>query len=411
MTQHSIEAERKYDLYSPEAKRDIYDTYGSMRDNDPILKQIGIDGKSPIWWISKYKDVSRILKDNKTFVRDWRIVFPPDPSEQNNGIWSLIDDHMLSKDGADHRRLRILVSKAFMPRIINELRPRIQQIADELLEAVGTDGEMDLVAEYAFPLPTIVISELLGIPAEDRDRFKVWTNAVLTPNFDPASAQESMKHIQDFIAYLGHLFEKRRQQPQDDFVTNLLQAEDDGDRLTEAELYSMMFLLIVAGHETTVNLIGNAMKALFYHPEQLAALKANPTLIDTAVEEFLRFDGSVERALARWTTTDVEIDGHLIPKGSTVIAILGSANRDGEMFDEAETFDIARKATPHLAFGKGAHYCLGAPLARLETAVAINTLLARCPNIQPNVPLDSLTWRNIPGFRGLKTFPVKWDRS
>lgn len=408
MSQSHTKAERKYDLYTQKAKWEAYDTYKVMRQDDPIHKQISMDGNGHIWWVTRYEDVDRILRDNKTFVRDWRLLFPPDPDGSVDETWRLLEDHMLNKDGVDHRRLRNLVSKAFTPRIISGLRLRIEEIANELIDDVEQAGQMDLVTQYAYQLPTIVISELLGIPVEDRDKFKAWTSAVFTPTFDEESGLQAMALIQEFAAYLGALFANRRQNPQDDFVTKLIFAEENGDNLTESELYSMMFLLIVAGHETTVNLIGNAMKALWNHPEQLKQLKRHPEMIETAVEEFLRYDGSVERALVRWAIEDVVVSGVTIPRGSAVIVVLGSANHDETVIENAAAFDISRKPTPHLAFGKGAHYCLGAPLARLETAVAINTLLARLPDIHPTVPLKSLRWRNMPGFRGLERLPVAW---
>lgn len=407
MTSYARDANRKYDLYSETAKKNPYLTYAQMRDNDPVHVQPGMDGQTPVWWVTRYEDVEQALKDNQRFVRDWRLVFPPPPTQGEN-IWDLLDEHMLNKDGADHRRLRNLVSKAFTPKMIRALEPRIQAIANELIDGVIDAGEMDLVNDFAYHLPTIVIAELLGIPVIDRNNFKRWSSVVTTPIFDMEQQQEMEVHLRSFIDYIRALFAERRASPQDDLISGLLQVEEGGDRLSEAEIISMMFLLMIAGHETTVNLIGNSVKALWKNPEQLERLKTDPALMDTAVEELIRYDGPVERALVRFTIEDVELGGVTIPRGNHVILVLGSANHDPALFDEADQLDLSRQPNPHLGFGKGAHYCLGAPLARLETAVALRTLLTRLPNLQPAVPLEALIYRNVPIFRSLDRLPVKW---
>jgi cytochrome P450 len=250
---------------------------------------------------------------------------------------------------------------------------------------------------------------MLGIPAEDRDKFKVWSNALLAPQMTQESAQEALKLLTDFTTYLRTLFEKRRQEPKDDLITALLQAEEAGDKLSENELFSTMVLLIVAGHETTVNLITNAILALSRNPEQYAKLKANPELMPQAVEEFLRFDGSVERALNRFAVEDINYKGHQIKRGDPIILILASANHDETKFVKPEALELDRQPNPHLGFGKGMHYCLGAPLARLETEIALNTLLAQLPDLVLDIPEADLRWRFLPGFRGLESLPVKWS--
>jgi cytochrome P450 len=274
---------------------------------------------------------------------------------------------------------------------------------------VQAKGEMDLIADFSFPLPTIVILEMLGVPAEDRDKFKVWSNALLEPQMDAAGLEQAIQHLTDFTNYLRDLFAKRRAEPKDDLITGLLQAEEAGDKLSESELFSTMVLLIVAGHETTVNLIANATLALFRNPEQFDKLKADPSLMPTAVEEFLRYDGSVERALSRWAAEDIVWKGHHIKRGDAVMLVLGSANHDETKFADAEKLELTRDPNPHLGFGKGAHYCLGAPLARLETEIAMNTLLSRLPNLRLAVDESELRWRFLPGFRGLEMLPVRWD--
>ncbi len=400
--------ERKYELYTQEAKANAYELFATMRQNDPVHCQPGIDGETMIWFVTSYDEVEQVLRDDKHFVREARNALPPDQVYQPSPLEAMMSDHMLNKDWDDHRRLRTLVSQAFTPRRVQALRPRVQAIANALLDDVANQGQMDLIADYSFHLPTIVIAEMLGIPVEDRDKFKVWSNAALTPSLDDESVAEFMQLMQAFMAYLNNLFEQRRETPGNDLLSALLQAEADGDSLSQTELFAMLFLLIIAGHETTVSLIANAMVALWQHPDQLELLKAEPERMKTAVEEFLRYDNSVERAFNRWVTEDVMLGDQLLPKGALVIPILAGANHDPEKFAEPERLDVTREANNHLSFGKGAHYCLGAPLARLETEIALNTLLARLPNIQMSIPFSQLRWRLSPGFRTLETLPVQW---
>ena len=403
---------RKYDLYSDRFRAETYSTFAAMREEDPVLCQPGIDGETPIWFVTRYEDVMTVLLDDKRFVRDPALVLS---EEELAAFWSgipesvqFIEHHMLNKDGEDHRRLRRLVTKAFTPRMVEQLRPRIQEITDDLIDAVYERGEMDVVESLAFPLPITVIAELLGIPSADRDRFRTWSNAVVTPALSPDALAEFGSLMDDFVTYLRELFERRRAEPGDDLVSALLRVEDGGDTLSEGELFSMVSLLIVAGHETTVSLIGNALLALLEHPEQRRELERDPTMVPRAIEEILRYDGPVERALNRWAATDVELRGQTIRRGDTVIVILGSADRDPERFPEPDTLDFARDDVKHVAFGRGSHYCLGAPLARLETEIALTTLLRRLPGLRLAVPVEELQWRPVPLFRSLAYLPVTW---
>jgi cytochrome P450 len=402
----AMAAMRKYDLYSDEFRAETYAVFARMRENDPVLRQPGLDGETPIWFVTRHDDVLRVLLDDERFVRDPELAGVA--GEDLPESFAFIANHMLNKDGDDHRRLRRLVTKAFTPRMVEHLRPRIQEIADELIDAVESQGRMDLVDEFAFPLPMMVIAELLGIPHEDRDRFRAWSNAIVTPALSAEALAEFGEQMNAFVAYLRELFARRRAEPRDDLISALLQAEDAGDTLSEQELFSMVVLLIVAGHETTVNLIGNAALALLQHPEQRAALEREPVLIPQAIEELLRYDGPVERALNRWATTDVELGGQTIRRGETMIVLLGSANRDSDRFADADTLDVTRPATKHLAFGRGSHYCLGAPLARLEGEVAVATLLRRLPGLRLDIAADDLRWRPVPLFRSLVALPVAW---
>jgi cytochrome P450 len=403
---------RKYDLYSDEFRSTSYETFARMRAEDPIFCQPGIDGETMIWFLTRYEDVVAVLLDDDRFVRDPARALTAEQLEALSGgmpeSFAFIDQHMLNRDGEDHRRLRRLVTKAFTPRMVEQLRPRIQEIADDLVDQVEARGEMDLVEELAFPLPITVIAELLGIPVADRDRFRRWSNAMVTPALGPEAMADFGAQMSELVAYLHDLFERRRSKPGDDLVSALLQVRDGGDTLSEQELSSMVVLLIVAGHETTVSLIGNAVLALLLHPDARAELDRDPARIPDAIEELLRYDSPVERTLTRWATTDVELDGHTIGRGDLVIAILGSANRDAERFPDADVLDLDRADTKHVAFGRGSHYCLGAPLARLETEVALTTLLRRLPGLRLAVPPKSLTWRPVPLFRSLVSLPVAW---
>jgi cytochrome P450 len=404
----SIPNERRYDLYSQSVKNNPYPVFASMRQDDPVFAQLGIDGQTTIWFLTRYDDVELLLRDEARFVRDPHNALAPEQVEQLDGLQALLNNHMLNKDGADHRRLRNLVSKAFTPKRVRELRPRIQAITDQLLDAVQERGQMDLIADYAFHIPTIVISELLGVPVDKRERFKVWSNAFVAPALDQAAQARAAQLMQEFVGYLRELFATRRQAPQDDLISALVQAQEAGDQLSEAELFSTVVLLIVAGHETTVNLIGNAVLALLRQPEARRLLAQDGSLMEAAVEEFLRYDSPVERALIRWATQDTMLGGQQIRRGDLLIGVLGAANRDPRQFAEPQQLDLQRGSQRHLAFGHGAHYCLGAPLARLEGAVALGTLLRRLPTLRLSVPESELVWQTVPIFRGLIALPVTW---
>jgi cytochrome P450 len=407
-----VETVRKYDLYSDRFRAETYSIFAEMREHDPVLCQPGIDGESPIWFITRYDDVTAVLLDDKRFVRDPALALEGEELARiSRGMpesMAFLEQHMLNKDAEDHRRLRRLVTRAFTPRMVEQLRPRIQEIADELIDRVEERGELDLVDDFAFPLPITVIAELLGIPVADRNRFRLWSNAIVTPALEPAALARFGELMDEFVAYLHELFVRRRAEPGDDLVSALLQAEDGGDTLSEQELFSMVSLLIVAGHETTVSLIGNAVLALLQHPEQRAALAADPATVPRAIDELLRYDGPVERALTRWAAEDVEVSGKTIGRGDAVIVILGSADRDVARFRDPDVLDLTREDVKHVAFGRGSHYCLGAPLARLEAEIALTTLLRRLPNLRLAVPAEELSWRPVPLFRSLVALPVAW---
>jgi cytochrome P450 len=409
-----VTAVRKYDLYSDAFRANTYATFARMRAEDPVLCQPGLDGESPIWFVTRYDDANAVLLDDERFVRDPRLALTPDElAAFDVGLpdsMAFIDSNMLNRDGDDHRRLRRLVSKAFTPPMIERLRPRVQEIADALIDPVVARGEMELISSFAFPLPITVIAELLGVPPADRDSFREWSDAMVRPALAAAELERFGALMTDFVAYLHVFFEERRSEPGEDLVSALVAVEDGGDTFSEEELSSMVALLIVAGHETTVSLIGNATLALLTHPEQQAALERDLSLLPRAVEELIRYDGPVERTLNRWAAVDVELRGKTIRRGDAVIVILGAADRDPERFDDPDRLDLAaERETRLLAFGRGSHFCLGAPLARLEAEIALGTLLRRLPGLRLAVPEEELRWRPVPLFRSLVALPVAWD--
>ncbi|HEY6750398.1 MAG TPA: cytochrome P450 [Rubrobacteraceae bacterium] len=398
------------DLFDPTFKANPYPTYAELRSEAPVYRAELPDGRG-VWLVTRYDDVVAVLKDER-FAKDWRSAMTPEQLTQIPPIPEVmkpLSENMLDKDPPDHERLRRLVSKAFTPRLIERMRPRVQEIADTLLDAVKTKdkGGMDLIDDYAFPLPITVIAELLGVPVEDRNRFREWSDAAVSGDTTQEYVEKILlPHMQAFIDYLRALFEEKRDNPKDDLISALVLAEEAGDRLSEDELLAMVFLLLVAGHETTVNLIGNGTLALLQNPDQLQKLRDDPSLIKPAIEELLRYDGPVETSTERFAREDVAIGDTVIPKGEMVMIVIAAADHDPERFPEPDALDIARADNRHLAFGKGIHHCLGAPLARMEGQIALGTLLRRMPDLRLKGSPESLTWRPGMVLRGLKGLPV-----
>lgn len=394
------------DLASPAFVADPYPTYARLREHAPIQRVRLPDGFA-VWLVTRYDDVVAIFKDER-FVKDYRNTLPPDQRAQFHsgpGVFAILNRHMLDRDPPDHTRLRALVSKAFTPRMIEQLRPRIQTIADDLLQAVQDQGQMDLIDAYAFPLPITVISEMLGVPLADRDTFRRWSNVLVGDSPDPAGQYEAAV---GFTTYLRDLVNQRRRTPASDLISGLVQAEEQGDKLSEDELLAMLFLLLVAGHETTVNLIGNGTLALLQHPDQMQKLRDDPTLLKPAIEELLRYDGPVETSTFRFAREDVEIGGQTIRRGEPVLVVIAAANHDPAHFAAPDQLDVTRTDNRHVAFGHGIHFCLGAPLARMEGQIAIGTLLRRMPDLRLAVPADQLQWRPGLLIRGLQRLPVEF---
>ncbi|WP_103351422.1 cytochrome P450 [Amycolatopsis sp. CA-128772] len=326
------------------------------------------------------------------------------PEAPQSGLAPDLSRHMLNSDPPDHTRLRKLVNKAFTARTVARLRPRVEEITTELLDALAGQERADLVPSFAAPLPITVICELLGVREEDRTEFSGWSRTLLSGLVQPEAVQAA---AQSMFGYLTGLIAQKRAQPAEDLLSDLVHASDDGDSLSEPELVSMAFLLLVAGHETTVNLIANGVLALLREPEQLARLRAEPELLPGAVEEFLRFDGPIHLATLRFTAEPVEVDGVTIPEGEFVLVSLLGANRDAQRFPEPDRLDITRPAGGHLAFGHGIHYCVGAPLARLEAEIALGGLLARFPDIALDAKPDELVYRTSSLVHGLEALPVR----
>ncbi|TDL30927.1 cytochrome P450 [Jeotgalibacillus sp. S-D1] len=392
-------------VFSSNFKVGAYPFYETLRQNDPVFS-MGQQAEQNSWIITKYDHVKELLK-KPYFIKDQSKLFTqPSNNEDHGKIIAIFRNMMLDVDPPDHTRLRKLVQPYFNPKTIRELGPRINEIAEELIkEMKEKDGPVDLIDDYAFPLPIIVISELLGVPAEDRNKFRKWSNTILEAADDMAA--DFHEDVSAFIDYLSQLFEKRKANPKDDFISKLLLAEEEGDQLNRDELYSMIVLLIIAGHETTVNLISNTMYALFEHPEQFKKLKADLSLVEPAIEEGLRFYSPVDFSTARWAEDDTDFHGKTIRRGDLVLASLSSANRDEEKFKNAGEFDITREQNAHVAFGFGIHFCLGAPLARLEGKIALEKLLTAFPEIRPaQQPGSEPDWKHVFLLRGLKTLEV-----
>ncbi|WP_337031620.1 cytochrome P450 [Paenibacillus illinoisensis] len=384
-------------FFTKEFTQNPYPVYEKLRETDPVFKVMFPHGEFG-WIITRYEDAVEVLKDQR-FSKDVAKRYGP----ENQTVFV---NNMLFSDPPDHRRLRGLVQKAFTPKLVADMRSHIQDIADDLLNKIGSRDQMNLIDEYAFPLPIIVISEILGVPVEDQDKFRVWSNSIIDASSSD-HAEMFEQHAKEFTEYLTDWFAKVRKNPGKDLISQLVIAEESGQQLTENELLGVVSLLIIAGHETTVNLIGNGVLALLEHPEQRDLLIQKPELIHNAVEEMLRYNGPVEFSTSRWALEDVEFRGQKIAKGELVIVALDSANRDTETFKDADIFDITREKSQHLAFGKGIHLCLGAPLARLEGEIAISTLLARYPEIQLQTDVTELEWRPGMIVRGLKELPVQ----
>ena len=363
-----LESGVSYDLTASAFIEDPYPTYEQLRRKDPVHRMRLIEA----WALTRYEDVQDVLADHKRFTN----------AERNYDYMQYRT--FLDLDPPDHTRLRGLVSKAFTPRAVRELGPRIQELVDELLDAAAGKSRIDLISDFAFPLPVIVIAEMLGVPAQDRARFREWSDDIAL-SVNPLLNNEQIARVrqatEELFDYFEGIIEQRRHAPRNDMISALLAAEEEGDKLTHEELLSTLMLLLVAGNETTRNLIGNGMLALLKNPAQLRRLRDHPELLDSAINELLRYDSPVQID-ARNAIDDVEIGGKRIAAGQRILAIVGAANRDPQAFASPDKLDIGRNEVSHLSFGRGIHYCLGSPLAILEGRIAFTSLLARFPSMR-----------------------------
>lgn len=396
-----------FNPFLPEVHEDPYPLYHQLREADPVHRsELGF------WVLTRHADVLALLRDPRTS-RDPRSSERVELLRSSVEVGELLDEEeaapsMLFVDPPDHTRLRTLVNKAFTPAAVERLRSRVEAIVDGLLDRVAGAGTMDVVEDLAYPLPVTVICELFGVPEADWDRFRAWSRALvrlLDPLVAEDAFEEALQARRALRGYLRELIATRRAHPTGDLLSALIAAEDQGHQLSEAELVSMCVLLLVAGHETTVNLIANGMLALLRQPRARARLAADPTLAGSAVEELLRYDSPVQFT-SRHALADFEIDGHGVRTGETVVGVLGAANRDPAQFPDPDELDLARKPNRHVAFGGGIHFCLGAPLARVEARIAIPALLERLPRLElGGIPVR----RDTVTLRGLSSLPVTFQ--
>lgn len=392
-------------LWAPAYRANPRPLYTRLRQESPLVRVEDKGQGFSFWLVTRYQDVVELMRDPRLAKSGARL------SEQARQRFfplqhEALARHMLNADPPDHTRLRSLVSQAFTPRRVEALRPRIYALASELLSAALAQGRVDFMEAFAFPLPITVIAELLGVPAEDQGQFRAWTTALFTSP-ESGSREPMVAAGMSFLQYFMGLLARRRSEPGEDLISALLAVEEQGDRLSEEELLAMLFLLLAAGYETTVTLLGGGLLALLQHPEQLQRLREEPGLVPSAVEELLRYTSPVEVSTARFTLEETELFGQRVAAEELVAAGLMSANHDPQLFPEPERLEVGRTPNKHVAFGFGAHHCLGAALVRLEATVALELLLERVPRLRLATEPEKLTWRHSLLTRGLEQLPVE----
>ena len=390
-----------YNPLSRQTAQDPYPVYAALRERDPVHRSALMNA----WLFTRHADIDTILRDHRRFSNDprkgelsrrQRANLPPDE-----------EFTMLFLDPPDHKRLRALVNKAFTPKAVNALEPHIRKLLGSLLDEIDDPTGFDIMRAVAQPLPVIVIAEMLGVPPDDRAQFKVWSDQrarSLEPVMDDRERAASNAVAKALDAYFRPIIEERRAAPKDDIVSALAQAEEEGDRLTEREMLNMLRLLLIAGNETTTNLIGNGVLALLRHPDQLQRLREDPSLIPSAVDEMLRFDSPVQTDFRR-VLEDCEVNGFPLKQRDNIVVLLGAANRDPDVFEDPDQLDVGRGDRSHLSFGRGIHHCIGAPLARLEGRIVLEMLLERFSQI--SLRGESPRFRNSIVLRGLESLPVR----
>lgn len=395
------------DLAHPTVKADPYPFFARARRESPVLR-IRM-GRHEAWLVTRYEDVERLLRDRRFVKERGNVSEAAEGQRWMPRSFAPLLRNMLDLDEPDHRRLRSLVQKAFTPRTVERLRPRVASVADHLCEGLRKRGGGDIMSEFAIPLPAIVIADLLGVPESERPSFQRWSRTILSAEASGWRMLRALPALAAFVRYLRHLIDARRRDPRNDLTSDLVGVEEAGDRLSTDELVAMLFLLLVAGHETTANLIGNGMLALLDDPEAYENLRRGEVDLPTAVEELLRYGSPLLTATERWASEETEICGTRIEQGDLVFAGLASANRDQAVFESPDTLILDRNPNPHLAFGKGIHYCLGAALARLEGEAAFRTLLQTPGRIRLAESRNEVTWRRGPVLRGLSRLPVRFQ--
>ncbi len=390
-----------YNPLAAHMARNPYPFYDRLRTRDPVHHSRLMD----VWIFSRHAEVDAVLRDFRRFSSDQR---KRDPARRRrSSLPQMPDPTILFLDPPDHTRLRTLVNKAFTPKAVAALEPRIREMAHELLDAAEDPAGFDLMEGLANPLPVMVIAEMLGVPPEERAQFREWSNRrarILEPLIDARTLRIANEASESLNGYFRSIIQARRGEPRDDIISALVHVEEEGDRLTEREMLAMLRLLLVAGNETTTNLIGNGMLALLQHPEQLQTLREDPAGIPVAVEELLRYDSPVQATL-RLVLEDTEVNGIPLRRDDNVLLLNGAANRDPAVFDHPDQLDVGRRENNHVAFGRGIHFCLGAPLARLEGRVAIEVLLERYPSL--GLVSDRPAYRTSVVLRGLENLPVR----
>ncbi len=407
----------EYDLTSPAFRADPFPTFAEMRRDAPIYS-VEQDSqlvweRGRVWYPMRYQHCLEVLMDPKRFVKDFKMAFDEEQiaaMPDANSMVKVITDSLLSQEDPRHARLRGLVNQAFSPAMIAGKRGRIEEIICDLLDDLLERGEMDLLNDFAFRVPVAVITEILGLPIEDSDQLREWTTEGGVSAVTEEEFQAMIERLEALADYMRKAFAEREANPRDDLITALMQAEVDGERLNEDELISMVVLFVGAGFETTMHTITNGVLNLLRHPDELNRLCQDRSLLDSAVEELLRYEGPLLTATPRWAACDVDFHGVQIRRGDPVFPMLLSANRDEERFEDPDRFDLARQDNRHLALGRGIHFCLGGPLARLEIRCVLDALADRLlPRLRLAVPESELVWAESQFFHGVEALPVGWD--
>lgn len=396
------------DLFSHQTRTN-HKLIAQLRCDSPVLATTVPGWGTKHWFLLAYDDCNAVLRDPrigrnllKNLSKDLLKKWPPPPHSEQ-----MVDQHLLSFDPPEHTRMRKLVQEAFTNRQIRRLQDRVQVVADKLIDEVIDVGEMDLVEQYAFMIPITLITDILGVPMEDHLRFRSWVRHL----FGTGEETKRMVAATEFVQYMNECIDERREEPRDDVLSGMVQARDVDDHLTHQELISMTFLLLTAGFETTIHLIGSGVYNLLRHPDQLdffrSEMSTNTDLVKTTIEEIIRYDGPATTTFMRWAWEDIELNEKKIARGDAIHPILSAANRDPAVFANPDNFDITRRPNKHLGFGAGVHYCLGAPLARMEGMIALPTLFRRLPDLQLAVDIDQLVW-DTGTLHGLEALPVRW---